>query len=42
LENGPQQAVLTAADLHILPEAFVKNCQLWRVQMGQLSAFSED
>jgi DNA replication and repair protein RecF len=42
LENGPQQAVLTATDLHILPETFVRNCRLWRVQMGQLSLFAGD
>lgn len=37
LDDGPQQAILTTTDLHALPEAFLHRCQLWRVQMGQLS-----
>jgi DNA replication and repair protein RecF len=37
LDDGPQQAVITATDLHALPGSFLKSCQLWRVQMGNLS-----
>jgi DNA replication and repair protein RecF len=36
LDNGPPQAIITTTDLHILPEAFLHRCQLWRVQMGRL------
>jgi DNA replication and repair protein RecF len=42
LDDGPQQAVISATDLDILPEAFLRRCQLWRVQMGQLSAVDTD
>jgi DNA replication and repair protein RecF len=37
-ENGPEQAVVTTTNLHALPQAFAQACQLWRVEMGQLSA----
>ncbi len=37
-EDGPEQAVVTTTNLHALPEAFARNCQVWRVEMGQLSA----
>ena len=37
LNNGPQQAVITATDLRVLPQPFLQNCQLWRVEMGRLS-----
>jgi DNA replication and repair protein RecF len=37
LNNGPQQAVISATDLDVLPEAFLRHCELWRVRMGQLS-----
>jgi DNA replication and repair protein RecF len=40
LDNGPQQAIVTTTDLHTLPLAFLDRCQLWRIQMGQLSAAS--
>ncbi len=36
LNNGPQQAIITTSDLHALPEALLKRCRLWRVQMGRL------
>jgi DNA replication and repair protein RecF len=42
LDNGPQQAIITTTDLHTLPEAFLDRCQLWRVQMGQVSEISAD
>jgi DNA replication and repair protein RecF len=35
--DGPQQAIITTTDLHILPTVFLEQCQLWRVQMGRLS-----
>ncbi len=37
LNDGPQQAVISATDLDILPETFLRRCQLWHVQMGRLS-----
>jgi len=37
LSAGPQQAVISATDLDILPEAFLQRCELWHVQMGRLS-----
>jgi DNA replication and repair protein RecF len=37
-EDGPEQAVITTTNLHALPQAFAHACQLWRVEMGQLSA----
>jgi DNA replication and repair protein RecF len=37
LDDGPQQAVISATDLNILPTAFLQRCQLWRIRMGQLS-----
>ena len=40
LDDGPQQAVITATDLHALPGSFLQGCQLWRVQMGGLSDIS--
>jgi DNA replication and repair protein RecF len=40
LENGPQQAVLTTTDLQVLPAAFVDRCQVWRIELGRLSALS--
>jgi DNA replication and repair protein RecF len=37
LNDGPQQAVISATDLDVLPEAFLRRCELWRVHMGQLN-----
>jgi DNA replication and repair protein RecF len=37
LENGVEQAIITATDLHPLPRSFLERCQLWRVEMGRLS-----
>ena len=37
LNDGPQQAVISATDLDVLPEAFLRRCELWRVRMGRLS-----
>jgi DNA replication and repair protein RecF len=34
--DGPEQAIITTTDLHILPETFLQRCRLWRVQQGQL------
>jgi len=34
--DGPEQAVVTTTDLHVLPETFLQRCRLWRVQQGQL------
>jgi len=36
--DGPEQAVVTTTNLHALPQAFARDCRLWRVEMGQLSA----
>ena len=36
LDNGPQQAVITTADFYSLPDPFLQNCRLWRVEMGRL------
>jgi DNA replication and repair protein RecF len=37
LDDGPQQAIISATDLDILPETFLQRCQPWRVQQGRLS-----
>ncbi|MFC2015319.1 DNA replication/repair protein RecF [Chloroflexota bacterium] len=37
LDDGPKQAVITTADLHVLPGAFLDRSHLWRVQMGRLT-----
>ena len=37
LNNGPQQAVITTTDLHVLPGTFLSRSRLWRVQMGRLT-----
>jgi DNA replication and repair protein RecF len=37
-EDGPEQAVITTTNLHALPQAFAQAFQLWRVEMGQLTA----
>jgi DNA replication and repair protein RecF len=36
LDDGPQQAVITATELDTVPETFLQRCHLWRVQMGLL------
>jgi DNA replication and repair protein RecF len=36
LNDGPQQAVITTTDLGILPEAFLAQCRVWRVEVGRL------
>jgi DNA replication and repair protein RecF len=36
LDDGPRQAIITTTDLHVLPDAFLQRCQLWRVEMGCL------
>lgn len=36
LDDGPQQAIVTTTDLHVLPGTFLQRCQLWRVEMGCL------
>jgi DNA replication and repair protein RecF len=41
LDDGPQQAIITATDPHIMPETFLRRCQLWRVQMGRLSEMAD-
>ncbi len=38
LARGEQQAVITTTDLQALPEAFVRDCQLWQVETGRLRA----
>jgi DNA replication and repair protein RecF len=37
LDDGPQQSIITTTDLHVLPEAFLQHCHLWRVSAGRLS-----
>lgn len=37
LDDGPQQSIITTTDLHVLPEAFVQRCHVWRVSAGRLS-----
>jgi DNA replication and repair protein RecF len=37
LETGSQQALITTTDLPILPETFLRRCQVWHVQQGRLS-----
>jgi DNA replication and repair protein RecF len=36
--DGPEQAVVTTTNLHALPPDFAQACQMWRVEMGRLSA----
>jgi DNA replication and repair protein RecF len=36
LEDGPQQSILTATELRVLPPAFLRRCHVWRVEMGRL------
>ncbi|MDD3825897.1 MAG: DNA replication/repair protein RecF [Anaerolineae bacterium] len=38
LDDGPQQSIITTTDLHVLPDAFVERCNVWRVSGGRLSA----
>ncbi len=35
--DGPEQAIVTTTDLHVLPEAFLARGQLWRVELGRLT-----
>jgi len=37
LDDGPQQAIITTTDLHVLPAAFLQRCHVWRVSAGRLS-----
>jgi DNA replication and repair protein RecF len=37
LNDGPQQAIITTTDLHALPQALLRRCQLWRVETGRLA-----
>lgn len=39
--DGPQQTIITATDLHALPVAFLRHCQLWRVKLGRLETVPE-
>lgn len=39
--NGPQQTIITATDLHILPAEFLRRCQVWQVRMGRLEVLSK-
>lgn len=36
LNDGPQQALITTADLNAIPAAFLRRCRLWHVKMGRL------
>jgi DNA replication and repair protein RecF len=36
LEGGPQQSLLTATELQVLPPAFLQRCHIWHVEMGRL------
>jgi DNA replication and repair protein RecF len=40
--DGPQQALVTMTDLHLLPATFLHRCHLWQVQMGRLQAVEAD
>ncbi len=40
VEDGQQQAIITATDLQALPPAFLQSCRLWRVEMGRLTEVS--
>ena len=40
VEDGQQQAIITATDLQALPPAFLQSCRLWRVEMGRLAEVS--
>jgi DNA replication and repair protein RecF len=40
LQGGSPQAIVTTTGLHSLPETFLQNCQLWRVEMGRLGALA--
>jgi DNA replication and repair protein RecF len=37
LKDGPEQAVITTTELHSLPDGFLQQSQIWRVEMGRLS-----
>jgi DNA replication and repair protein RecF len=37
LDDGPQQAVITATDLYSLPPTFLRHCHIRRVEMGRLA-----
>lgn len=37
LSDGPDQVVLTTTDLHPLSSDFLSQCQLWRVELGNLT-----
>lgn len=37
LSDGPQQALITTADLNAVPAAFLRRCRLWHVEMGRLT-----
>lgn len=40
VDDGQQQAIITATDLQALPPAFLQGCRLWRVEMGRLAEVS--
>lgn len=37
VEDGQQQAIITATDFQALTPAFLQGCRLWRVEMGRLA-----
>jgi len=40
VDDGQQQAIITATDLQALPPAFLRGCRLWRAEMGRLAEVS--
>jgi len=40
VDDGQQQAIITATDLQALPPAFLQGCRLWHVEMGRLAEVS--
>jgi DNA replication and repair protein RecF len=37
LDEGPEQAIITATELPVFPSEFVRRCRVWRVELGRLA-----